>query len=248
MNSELISVDTQQLSQIQEILGGKNWYTTAADEGFDWKLSTQKVAEMMQDSFGWGTVGDIRDAIESSFSPESLTVIKTDPPKKFIAALDELEDIEVFVWTLGDCDWQRIKFEKSGVNEIIDDNHYSCNKNSKQQELLAILKNIGASSASGKPKYVYVVDDKFENLAQAKKLQKDVENLNITLYDYHLKLKDPSADPTACFNYLKLRIDEHRQKNEQVIIILDFDGVVIDTDRTILELASRNILSKMVTS
>ena len=240
---EIIPREISLLSQIQEILRNKYWYSAKSDGSFDWHASTEELAKGLQEVLGWGDRDKIGEAIESSFTPQSLTQIKSDPSKSFISALKET-GTEIFIWTVGDCDWQGTKFEKCGLEEFVDENHYDCVVRNKQQSLLRILRQIKETEENEKPTHVYVVDNKPENLAEAMKLEKKAINLGINLHNYHLKLKDTSADPTTCYRYLEQRIQEHGQQG-RVIIILDLDGVVIDTDRTILEVASHRILQKL---
>ena len=82
---------------------------------------------------------------------------------------------------------------------------------------------------------VIVVDDKEENLIHALGLQEQILDNRITIGVYHFNLQDAQTNPEACLAFLS----ELTEKN--VRLIVDMDGVLINTDYVLSEIVSKKL-------
>ncbi len=237
---------SQLLSRIQGIFRNKKtWYSDAPEGGFDWKQSVQKVATQLRGEIGWGDASQVPTAIENAFSPESLTRVEGEHPEPLIARAHELVkqyNGDLYVWTVGDPEWQRTKFQRCGIGEYVDEAHYLRSSAGKGNRLRELLAELSLATGNDRTTFVYVVDDKPENLAAVMQMAGEFRNSGVQLGNYHMKLDDPLADATACFQYLAERMKTHAEAGEKPVLVFDQDGVLTDTDRTLFEVASRNIL------
>jgi hypothetical protein len=144
---------------------------------------------------------------------------------------------EMFAWTLGDEEWQREKFIRSGASKFIDDEHLYVAEIEKITKLREILDKI-LSDRDQKPIYVYVVDDNPKRINEAMALREEYGKKGIELRDYNLKISDPQADGTAFCKWITRKIEE----NPNSVLVLDFDQVIANTDEALFGSGSVNIL------
>lgn len=146
---------------------------------------------------------------------------------------------EIFGWTLGDKEWQKEKFSRSGASNFIDPDHLYVAEGEKNSQLRKILDRI-ISEKNTKPISVYVVDDNPEQLREAMALSEEYGQKGIELHNYNLKLNDPQADGTAFYKW----ITQEHKTHPDLILVLDFDQVIADTDGALFGPACKNILRR----
>ncbi len=235
------------LGIVQQVMREKLWYTYHPDGSYDWPGSVHAITEDLKDRLRWDAPDletHLRLTMENSFSADGLTLIDREHPIPFVqsmALLGRDNHAPVYMWTVGDTVWQRTKFEKSGANRWIDDAHFRAVPRNKHEELANIIQELKIVKTAEQAFHVYVVDDKWSNLNQLSQLKAQVASAGIFIHDYHLKPLDSEADPTACYRFIKKEIEKHTEKGEQSAIILDFDGVCIDSDGTLFHGASVDI-------
>jgi hypothetical protein len=203
----------------------------------------------------------VRGCIIEAVSPDCLSKVSMDEEGKdrrplienlsennfevycLLRALKE-EGTEMFVWTLGDEDWQREKFRRSGAGDFIDSRHLFVSEGvEKTEKLREILEKI-LSEKINRPVHVYVVDDNLERIAEAISLSGEYAKKGIILHDYHFKLQDKEADGTAFYKY----IISERSVHPDLVLVLDFDGVIADTDGALFGKAVINIIKEKIRS
>jgi hypothetical protein len=227
------------LHEARSAITSKAWYgLDHATGSFNWKTSLINISSALN-----LPVPAVEDAITSAFTPAALTrVVVGEGEKRREEPLIKLlrdEGIEVFLWTVGDQEWQRTKYERTGCSEYVDDYHYRCCDLNKQSALSVLLDELVSRNAE-KSHRVIVVDDKEANLQEAMELAAAYRSKGVELENFHMKLKDQHADPTAFYQWL--------QNQRSLIspggllsVVLDFDGVTADTDSVLFGAASENI-------
>ena len=230
--------DKQTLNRVKEIIGSKAWYGLDPETGaFNWSISINQIAEMLGFE---DREPDVRTAFESGFTPDTLsqvTVPLEDGRSKQISLIEAVAErnIEHFIWTVGDVSWQKTKMKLTGAADLIDEEHFVCLPLNKLAELKTILHKLQARKRS-QPMHVIVVDDKPANTEAAKKASQEYESSSangptFTIGDYTMKLNDPKADAQAFYKFLVAYQEQH--PDEEVVVILDFDGVVANTDQAL---------------
>ena len=166
--------------------------------------------------------------MEESFTPQCLTQVEIETPegleKKPLIEVLHNDGIETFVWTVGDEYWQRTKFEKTGANNFILPDHYIFSPQKKEETLRELIEAIIASQEKC---FIIVVDDKKSNVDFVAQLGDEFRE-RIEIGNYHMKLNDSQANPTAFYRWLQDQIKNYPGK--KLKLILDFDGVIADTD------------------
>ena len=221
--------DRQVFNQIQSIIATKAWYGLSPTGAFNWTESVGNMTEIFRKELGWDrpdlfTI--VRDALESAFTPDCLTRVGDTP---FIAKVAEL--MPVYVWTVGDVGWQNYKAKITGLfTHGVDPARFHSTPDNKLGGLRTILQDIHAGQ-------VFVMDDKTENISHVRSLAPELAAQNMELHDFLVKLGTPPASPAAAYRYLRT----HAQSNLNPIAILDFDGVIADTDTALKVRGAQNI-------
>ncbi len=216
--------------QIRQIIKDKAWYGYNPEtQAFDWGKSLQALSESL-DFIDPQTLGLV---IESCYTPNCLTQVTIVDPQTeekrtqpLIRALVE-NGFQITVWTVGDSQWQRRKFELAGLTYL--ENQGSITFNCSSRDKINTLKEI----LDNKPDDNFiVVDDKRETIDQVASIQSQYKNL---IFQYHMKLNDPQANPNSFFNWLRRETTNLGLTSQQVHLILDFDGVIADTDNVLFD-------------
>lgn len=208
--------------QIRNIIAEKAWYGLDPENGaFNWRLSLEKLGESLMVNPDY-----LSQLITNCFTPDCLIKAKLrtgegEIEKPLVDALIDL-GISPHIWTVGDPQWQRTKFERVGLESKIADDNYHCASQKKEEDLRRVIENL---SKKGK-RYFLVVDDKGENIEKIKRLAEELREKGLMILDYHFKKSDPQADGTAFLNWLMEQLRQH----PELEVFLDFDGVVADTD------------------
>ena len=211
-----------QQEQTRKIIAKKSWYGLDKETGaFNWELSLERLSEAL----GLESKKEaVRNVIEESFSPACLSQVEVIDPnteEKIKRPLIEIlieEGYSITVWTEGDETWQRRKMELVGLSDLEKKDKIKVESSpaNKLNTLRRILKEDNQHSVR------IVVDDKRRIIDSVAAMQNGYKNL----LPFHFKLKDPQADAAAFYHWLKgLRFSPNN-----VHLILDFDGVIADTD------------------
>ena len=173
---------------------------------------------------------EIQEIIENSFTPDSLSMAGSE---YFIDCFLQI-DPQLIIWSEGDVAWQKLKAFKTGLTnrcgiktEFISEN--------KGDGLRDIILSLAEADQSEEEILVIVVDDKEENLIHALGLQEQILDNRITIGVYHFNLQDAQTNPEACLAFLS----ELTEKN--VRLIVDMDGVLINTDYVLSEIVSKKL-------
>ena len=219
--------------QIRQIIKSKNWYSLTESGRFLWQRSVELMAEMISLEISPVSPEIIKEIIESSFGPESLSKAGDEC---FVDSLLRIDPATI-LWSEGDLEWQKTKATKTGlldrpglIPQLI------------AKEKTAALKDIVLSLAGqmGEQVCVVVIDDKEKNLAHAMSLQDQFAEHGILIKTFQLKLSDVGANPAACLAF----IEAIQEKN--IRIVVDMDGVLVDTD-SVLSQAVPPKLAKVLT-
>jgi len=214
--------------QIRDIVAQKAWYGLDPQTGaFDWQASLNKLAN--QFSLSADTLGPL---ITDCFTSDCLSRVKLEKNDQqttvpLIQAISDL-NIPFIVWTVGDCNWQKTKIQRTQTDQYIKkEDGYVCASANKLEMLKTVLTKISQNMPSENKIKVIVVDDKAEILT---KLMEEVAPVfsrqNIAIGNYHMKLNDPQADANAFYRWLQ----DQLQDNPSLYLVLDFDGVIADTN------------------
>ena len=221
---------------VTEVMRTKAWYGFDQNSGaFHWPMSVRKLAESYTLS-----LEEVNEAIASSFTPACLSqVLSIDSDgelrQKPLLSILRNEGITPHIWTVGDREWQKTKFERTGANGYIPSDHFHCSEAHKENALIEIINNLSRISS-----HYIVVDDKPSNIDFVASVQGDFRKRGITLQNYHMKLSDTRADATAFYHWLREQLTNIAPNDFQ--LILDFDGVVADTDSVLFGPAVEKIL------
>jgi len=220
------------------IIRNKAWYGLNPVTGaFNWKTSVDNIASEL----GLNP-NRVNSAIAQAITPNCLSRvahIENNDNNSQIPLLSALQKIGIkpHIWTVGDPEWQKTKFERSGASEFVDPDHYHNSTANKLEDLRRIIESL---SSYGR-KRIIVVDDKENNLQEVRQLYGEYGKKGIKIGDYLMKLKDGQADATAFYQWLQQQILD--VSGEPIEFVLDFDGVVADTDGVLFGPATDNLWS-----
>ncbi len=221
---------------VRSIIQSKDWYVfNQVSGGFNWSLSVQNIAhQLLTDPI------KVRTAIETAFTPNCLSQIEMREDGETIkktSLLKTLKDehIDTYIWTVGDEQWQKTKFEKSGADRFIPTDHYYSSPHNKHETLNGMMRLLGNEND-----FFIVVDDKQSNIDFIDHLANEYKTYGIEIESYHMRLDDPKANATSFHHWLMEQIKGHPGKTLR--LILDFDGVAADTDGVLSGPAVDNIL------
>ncbi|MFZ2523466.1 MAG: hypothetical protein WAW92_03715 [Minisyncoccia bacterium] len=240
--------DSLDFQRVRDAVMNNFWEHTKRNEGrFILDEGISDVAKALN-----MTPGVIRQCIKESVTPECLTKIGLDGEGKTVSLVEVLKtnnykihcllevlsnlNNQIEIWTLGDKDWQEDKLRRSGADKFIDQDHIHVVEGEKISELRKIFDEISARETE-KPIHAYVVDDSSENIKSVKALHDEYSEKGVEVHNYHLKLDDKSADTTAFYKWIK----QERETNPNLILILDFDQVIADTNGALRGQACDNI-------
>lgn len=216
---------------VETVIREKTYYAfDPQTHAYDWKASVSKIAEALGRP---QQAEDIRTVIEACFTPDCLTQVKMekDGEEQSVVLIKAVCDLGLkpHIWTVGDQQWQETKFNNCGVSQYVNPKDYHFASQNKVELIKQFIEQY--QPEPGKTVYLYVVDDKDSILAGVMKLEAVARDRAVVLHNYHLKLADPQADPTAFYQWLQQQLEKLRD-NQTVELFLDMDGVVIDTDAT----------------
>jgi len=216
-------------SYIYEIVTSKGWYMVNSTGVFDFNTSVAQLGEYL-----FLPPERVKQALTNAITPECLSQVVQDIGGKvtrtpLLQALTR-EGIPPHLWTEGGEEWQRTKIIKSGADTYVPENRCHIYSSDKLHGLGPILSEIGKDK---KNRRVIIVDDKWSNIEKIKQLANEYGSSGIEMVDYHMKLNDPQADATAFFEWLLKQKYEVHERGQEFELILDFDGVVINTDEAI---------------
>lgn len=230
------------LLNIRYTIAQKGWYGYNPDTGaFDWDESIAAISTSL------GLTGHeqaVKNTIEQAYTPACLTTVEIEIEEgrketvPLIAAIRAL-GIESFIWTMGDRKWQQTKYYQSGAVHFIPEDHFIAEEHDKISVLPLIFDRL---RESGEPTHVIVVDDKHDNTEGVKQLAQTYEppdNQIMSIGDYHLKIKDPLANPQAFYEFVRAK--QRELPGTRLVVVFDFDGVVADTDSVLYGPAAENI-------
>ena len=221
---------------VLSVIKNKAWYGLNPTTGsFHWETSVSNIASELSLN-----PNSVNSAITQAFTPNCLSQVTNENNSNTqIPLLEALQKIGIkpYIWTVGDPEWQKTKFERSGASKFIAPDHYHNSISNKINGLKEIIETI---SARGK-KRIIVVDDKESNLNEVRQLFDEYGKKGIKIGDYLMKLKDGQADGTAFYQWLQQQLNE--SPSEPIEIVLDFDGVVADTDGVLFGPAIDNLWS-----
>jgi hypothetical protein len=218
--------------QIQQIIKSKNWYVFTGNGEFLWDESVALMAKMISKEIR--PIGSplIKEIIENSFNPESLSKAGSEC---FIDCLLKI-DPELILWSEGDPIWQKLKAANAGLinRPGLRTEFISKDKIIKLREIILSLIN-----KFGEMVDVVVIDDKEKNLAYAASLQDQVASSKITINTFYFNPLDVETNPTACLAFLSQM--QRERKGEKIKIITDMDGVLVNTDKVLVETVSQKL-------
>lgn len=212
------------------VIKSKAWYgLNPLTDAFNWQASVNNIAREL----GLNPKS-VDSAITQAITPDCLSRVNSS-----VSLLEALKTIGVspHIWTVGDSKWQKTKFERSGASKFVDQKHYHSSISDKINDLRKIIRLI---SITGK-KRIIVVDDKGSNLNDVRKLFDEYRKKGIIIGDYLMKLKDGQADATAFFEWFQQQLNQ--ASGEPIELVLDFDGVVADTDGVLFGPTTDNLWS-----
>ena len=211
------------------VIRSKAWYGLDPTTGaFNWQMSVNNIGQEL----GLDP-SSVNSAIARAFTPNCLSRVSI-TNKPLLASLQDI-GVHPHAWTVGDEDWQRTKFVNSGAIKYVDDAHYHSVELNKIKELRKIVDSLITQNV----RTIVVADDKESNIVDVKQLALEYRNRSVLIMDYLMKLSNPLADATAFYVWFKQLM--HDRSNEQIGLILDYDGVIADTDGVLFGPAVDNL-------
>lgn len=219
---------TQLLEQIKQIIKSKNWYALTESNRFVWENSVALMAKMISKEVGQIQPQQLREIIENSFDEEALSKAGSE---YFIDCLLKI-DPKLILWSEGDPAWQELKAKKTGLT-----NRPKIRTEFINKDKTVKLKDLITSLVDGEGERVcaLIIDDKTKNLQCAVNLREQMKVYNILIETFQLNLQDIESNPNACLAF----IAQMREKN--IRIIVDMDGVIVDTNRVLAETVSQKL-------
>lgn len=217
---------------VLQIIQSKAWYGHNPEtQAFNWQISLDNIASSLKLD-----PQDVNQAITEAFTPDCLSQVIRDDHSSIplLAAVQEL-GIKPHLWTVGDKGWQEEKLQRSGAANFITQGQYHCSLDNKTQALESIIKTL---AQEGKD-HIVVVDDKDTSLQAVKKLAGEYSAKKVTIFDYLMKLSDPQADATVFVDWLQTLM--RKISSKKIGLVLDFDGVVANTDKVLFGPAVDNL-------
>ncbi len=226
-------VETPIVEQIKKIIVSKNWYSLTESGRFVWEESLKKMADQIGEEIGEIEPEQLREIIESSFTQEALS--KTSEGC-FVDSLLKI-DPNLILWSEGDSTWQKLKAINTGLleREGLIAEFISKEKTAVLKGLILVLAQ--ESEKSGEKTCIIVIDDKLKNLTHAANLQAETASTGTIIKTFLLNLKEALANPDACLQFI-LQI---QQEIRNIKIIVDMDGVIVDTDGVLAKLVPAKI-------
>lgn len=216
--------------QVLNVVRSKAWYGLDPHTGaFNWENSLSNIARDLKIS-----ANDAGRAFTTAFTPDCLSKVNinfVDVP--LLKALHKINKTP-HIWTVGDEKWQKIKFEKSGAAYYVPEDHFHCSSSNKIEKLKTIVDNL-----SKRTKQIIVADDKADNVREIQILADVYSKKGINIGNFYMNLSNSQADGTAFYRWLL----PHLAQDRNLELILDFDGVVANTDAVLLGPAVDNLWS-----
>jgi len=233
---------SSQISRVKDVITNKGWYGyNDQNGGFNWPKSVGAIAGALSlDPI------KVEEAITSAYTPMCLSQVELEGENgetSSISLLKALQNkgVSPHIWTVGDLSWQEKKFNRSGAEHYVDKSHYHCSSSDKLKDLEVIIDAQVNSQDKPVKKRFIVVDDKEANIRDIKGLVSQYLERGVSLGNYHMKLNEPQADATAFYKWFLLQLKSAQDENEELVLILDFDGVVANTDAVLFGPAVENL-------
>lgn len=227
-------------NEVHTIMRDKAWYGFDPHTGaFNWPATINNLAHELRLNSE-----QVYSAIADAFTPQCLSQVLltnddgTDGENIPLLEMLRRSGVQTHIWTVGDPDWQRAKFINSGAAQYIKEDNYHCSPSNKLQDLEVIVKKLGVP---GRKRRFIVVDDKESNVQSVKQIAQRLKENEREIVDYHMKLNEGEANATAFYRWLQVQIQEAESVDEEIVLILDFDGVVADTDGVLFGPAVDNL-------
>lgn len=219
---------TQLLEQIKQIIKSKNWYALTESNRFVWEKSVELMAGMVSKEISHIEPQQIKEIIENSFDAEALSKVGSE---YFIDCLLKI-DPNLTIWSEGDPDWQQLKANKTGLlnRSNLKTEFINKDKTTKLKDLILSLTNESEDKIC-----ILIIDDKVKNLNCAINLQEQIADEDAIIRTFQLNLQNTETNPTACLAF----IATIPEKN--IRIIVDMDGVLVDTNRILAETVSQKL-------
>ncbi len=171
--------------------------------------------------------------VEESFTDEALVKFKS---KYFINYLLDI-DPDLVIWSEGDVVWQMRKATKVGLASELDDDSMQFYEQ-KKPELGKILRSVDEATEINSITQVVILDDKTSNIAYANGLQSSMSTLGINISTFKIDLTQANTNLEQCLLLLN-----QLKKKSQIRLVVDMDGVLINTDKVLFEIVPPQIIS-----
>ena len=219
---ENVEVDPKRIDQIRQIIAAKHWYA----KPFDIDESAVNLSESLNNIGIKLSQGQIRELLELAFGFGTVEVEGEEGEMISLAFYLTHHGYNWVVWTVGDANWQKIKIGRSGVGRYISlDQHWIFNEQDGEDKVMGLVERI--RQVESEVKKIIVVDDKRENLDVAIRVLRN-NFPNIEVVDFHFKIEDKQANADKFVGWLQSQVQGYRK--DQVLVIMDFDSVLVDTN------------------
>lgn len=222
---------TQLFEQIKQIIKSKNWYALTESNRFIWEKSVALMSEMISKEIKPIESQQLQEIIEDSFDEEALSKAGSE---YFIDCLLKI-DPNLILWSEGDPAWQELKAQKTGLlnRPNLKTEFLSKEKTSKLKNLILTL-----TSENNEKVCVVIIDDKAKNLNYATNLQEQLARDDITIRTFQLNLQNIENNPATCLAFINSIPGKIR-------LIVDMDGVIVDTNRVLIEIVSKKLAATL---
>ncbi len=215
---------------VRQVISEKYWYQES-DGHFSFAKSIKRLASCL----GITESSKVEAAVRKAFADADVAVrvnMEGERPL-LIDVVTELKDkygFSLTIWTVGDIDWQTDKATLSHLHSESSKVDFYCTDDDKIQAIPELLKKYDCSG-------LLIVDDKQSNLEAAYSLSKAH---GYKLMTYHLKIDDNLANQSAFVDWLK-NLCEEGNCGKEILLLLDMDGVLLNTNKVLLGAAAENI-------
>ncbi len=216
---------------IAKVLREKNWYALRNKKEFLFYDSIIKLMLLLGLPINPELLKSVKEAITNSFSKESLVRVTTSSGDlSLLEAICAIPNTTIYIWTEGNKEFQEIKLERTGAANIVENAKGKIHiAKDKVLALVEILSAVFDDEAT----ILFGADDKLKNIRDLKKnLSDGIENLGqiccVQIQSPRTNGEEKTHSPQAFYDLVL----ESRNANAdaKIVVVLDFDGVVCDTD------------------
>lgn len=231
MNTETPQDTDTFCAELAAVIRAKSWYVFDQNGGFLWEQSVEKLAQLCKEAMGWGEATILKQALENSITPDALVAVETEEGNTPLISqlVSTFPQVPMVVLTEGEPQWQRTKVAKTKLELALEGRKLYYSADDKSLQIVSIItEQLGAKKQD--VFHVCIVDDKQLKL-EAATAQVSAAFPNAIVHTYlFVGETEKSEQGGGLIPFLEQKVANAEQLQQPMLLILDMDGVLIDTD------------------